>query len=138
MPENSSNHRDRERYRIKGGTVEYKPVHFWGLFSRPSKRHLLLDISQDGMQFVTREGFKEGATLSLDISAPGLGEGVIHAQGRVAWVRKAPGLEAYGVGVKFESMEQPELDKLKSLVDANNLNKTGISDSVHLKINGNP
>jgi c-di-GMP-binding flagellar brake protein YcgR len=137
MFKNEASHRDHSRYRIKGGTVQYKPVHFLGLFSRPSKRHLILDISQDGVQFVTREEFKKEAMLSLDISAPGLDEKVIHVQGRVAWVRKAPGLEAYGVGIKFDSMEQPELNKLKSLIDRNNLNKTKISDSVHLKINGN-
>ena len=137
MPETNSNHRDHTRYRIKDGTVQYKPVHFLGLFSRPSKRHLILDISQDGVQFVTREEFKKEALLSLDISAPALDDGIIHTQGRVTWVRKAPGLEAYGVGVKFARIEQPELDKLKLLIDRNNLNKTKISDSVHLKINGN-
>ncbi|MBI5778412.1 MAG: PilZ domain-containing protein [Planctomycetes bacterium] len=116
--------------------VQYKPVHFLGLFGKTSKKHLILDISRDGMQFVTREGFKKEALLSLDISAPDLDNGIIHAQGRVAWVRKAPDLEAYGVGVKFDPMEQTEQDKLKSLIDTNNLNKTKISDSVHLKING--
>jgi len=127
------NHRDHSRYRVKGGMVRYKPVHFLGLFSKPSKMHLILDVSQDGIQFVTREEFKEQAMLSLDISAPFLNEEVIHTQGQVAWVRKAPGLEAFGVGVRFVRMDQADADKLKLLLDNNNLNKTKISDSVHLK-----
>lgn len=144
MPENNtehhsnrdSEHRDHKRYRIKNSMVQYKPVHFLGLFSKTSKRHLILDISQDGMQFVTKDEFKKQSLLSLDISTPSLDEKIIHARGRVAWVRKAPGLAAYGVGVKFDPMEQPDIDKLKLLLDNNNLNKSKISDSVHLKIIG--
>ena len=84
MPANNTEHRGYERYRIKDGMVRYKPVHFLGLFSKPSKKHLILDISQDGVQFVTREEFKKQAALSLDISVPSLDEAIFHARGRVA------------------------------------------------------
>jgi hypothetical protein len=126
-------HRNHGRCRIKDSMVKYKPVRFLGLFSTPSKKHLILDISQDGMQFFTGEEFKKQARLSLDISAPSLDGEIIHARGQVAWVRKAPGIKAYGVGVKFGLMEQPDMDKLKLLLDNSNLNKTKISDSVRLK-----
>ena len=48
-------------------------------------------------------------------------------------MRKVPGLAVYGVGVKFGPMEQTDMDRLKLLLDNGNLNKTKISDSVHLK-----
>ena len=129
----SDEHRDCKRYRLKDGMLQYKPVHFLGLFSKSSKRRFILDISQDGVQFATREDFKKQAMLSLDISAPFLGKEIIRVRGRVVWVRKAPGIKAYGVGVKFGPMEQTNMAKLKVLLVNAKLNKTNISDSVHLK-----
>lgn len=129
----SDEHRDCKRYRLKDGMVQYKPVHFLGLFSKSSKRRFILDISHDGVQFATREDFKKQAMLALDISAPFLGKESIRVRGRVVWVRKVPGINAYGVGVKFVPMEQVNMAKLKLLLVNTNMNKTKISDSVHLK-----
>ncbi|MFA5794190.1 MAG: PilZ domain-containing protein [Candidatus Brocadiia bacterium] len=133
MLANSTEHRNYERYRVKDGVVKYKKYHFLGLFDKLSARHLILDISPQGVQFVTREEFKEGAKLALDISVPSLDQEIIHARGLVIWVRKAPGLMAYGVGVKFVSMKQSDQDKLKLLLENNAANKVKISDSAFLK-----
>ncbi|HLD35438.1 MAG TPA: PilZ domain-containing protein [Planctomycetota bacterium] len=132
-PDQASNLRAHERYRIKGGAVKYTQTRFLGLFKKSSQKHLILDLSESGMQFMTKREFKKQALLSLDISAPSLEKDVIHTRGRVAWVRKAPGLVAYGVGIRFESMEQPEKDKLAGLININKPNKDNVPEGARLK-----
>lgn len=130
---NEGEHRRQKRYRPANSTVRYKQSHFLGLFGRPSKKYLIMDISRDGMQFVSRQEFRKEARLILDIESHLLGPEAIHALARVAWVRKAPGLQAFGVGVRFEALEPPEQEKLNTLINRSNPDKAGISDSVHLK-----
>lgn len=129
---NNEEHRTAKRYGVRGLTVQYKPDSIFNLFSSTSKKYIVLDISKTGIQFITREKFKEGAHLQLNLGAPRLKDEIIHAKGHVVWVKDARELHIYVIGVEFSPMEKAEHDKLKFVLDNALMDKVRVSDSVHL------
>ncbi|MFH1226533.1 MAG: PilZ domain-containing protein [Planctomycetota bacterium] len=132
MAENKKERRSQERYVMQGCAVRYKTKQLLGLFNKVSKRYMALDISQGGINFITREGFKLGLPVSLIITAPLLKEDAINAQGRVAWVKPSPELRIYNIGIEFTSISDQDKTRLKNLVDSTDTNKTSIPGNVHL------
>lgn len=132
MTANNEEHRASKRYGVKGLTVQYKPDSIFNLFSGSSTKYVVLDISKTGLQFITREKFKEGAHLQLNLGAPRMKDKIIHAKGHVVWVKDASELHIYVVGVEFSSIEKVDSDKLKFVLDNALMDKVRISDSVHL------
>lgn len=132
MTEDKKERRIHKRYTIKGCSIQYKSGNFLNLFSKTSNKYLVLDISQNGLQFITKEHFKKQAHLSLDITAPLLNDKVIHAKGRIAWVRPSIGLDICGIGIEFINMEEEERSKLQLLLDDAATDKDKIPDKVHL------
>ncbi|MFH1231762.1 MAG: PilZ domain-containing protein, partial [Planctomycetota bacterium] len=86
MTKSGEERRVHKRYTIMGCTIQYKPDTFFIFFSKTSKKYMVLDISQSGIQFVTREKFKEQTRLLLNIIAPTLNKETINIKGRVVWV----------------------------------------------------
>ncbi|MBI4833292.1 MAG: PilZ domain-containing protein [Planctomycetes bacterium] len=108
--------RSQIRYIIDGCKIQYKPEGLMGLLKSPSVKYIVLDISEGGVQFISKEKFKLKSSLSLNISAPFLKDDVINAKGTVAWVREAPGLQVNGVGIKFDEMDPANKARLKMLL----------------------
>ncbi|MBI4835148.1 MAG: PilZ domain-containing protein [Planctomycetes bacterium] len=133
MPSNGTEHRKYKRYGVKGSAVQYKPDSFFSLFRSLSRKYIVLDMSTAGMQFVTKEEFKEGTHLQLQISAPHLYDQIIPVKGEVVWLRAAPELRINVVGVKFTSLALPDKSRLKSILDGAVLEKVHYAESIHLK-----
>jgi len=124
--------RVHKRYNIPGCVIRYKPDSFFSRFSKASHKYMVLDISQSGIQFVTREKFNEQTPLLLEITAPTLNKETIHIKGRVVWIRASSSLHIYSVGVKFITMKETERVRLQLLLDNAPANKSEIPDKVHL------
>lgn len=117
MSEDTQERRRCKRYTIKGCTIQYKPVGFLNFFSKTSKKYLVLTISQNGLQFITRESIREKTILLLDITAPVLNGEIIHAKGRVIWTKASPGLHICAIGVEFIALEETDRNRLQLLLD---------------------
>ncbi len=125
MPWDKKEHRYHKRYGIKSCTVQHKAASFLGLFGRSSEKYLVLDISPDGLNFIP--------TRSVGITAPILKEETLHTKGKVVWVKKSPGLNVYGIGIKFVSISKSDRNKFKIVVDNARQDKIDISTRVDLK-----
>ncbi|MCK4908429.1 MAG: PilZ domain-containing protein [Planctomycetes bacterium] len=134
MPSKSNRpeHRGYKRYAIKGSAVQYKRDSFFGRFKETSRKYIVLDISESGIQFITKERFKYGHRLLMDISAPYIGSEVIHAKGKVARVKHIKDLHIYGVGVKFAKLEVADRKRLQTVLDNAVTDDLEISDTVYL------
>ena len=135
MTEDKKERRRYKRFTIKGCIIQYKPVSFLQLLNKISSKYLVFNISQDGLQFVTREVFKEETLLLLDVTAPVLKGEIIHIKGRVVWIRASPGLHVCGVGIQFMDMEEPDRNRLQLLLDSA-IEEDKIPDKMHLEKEG--
>ncbi len=124
--------RQHKRYSIDGCAVQSRESRLLGLFSKTSKKHMVLDISVGGIHFISREVFKKGKEISLTITAPSLKGETIQAQGRVRRVRELPGLSTYGVGVGFISIDQANRDRLKALLKSTSKSDDDISSFIDI------
>lgn len=116
-----------KRYNIEHCTIQYKPVRFLGLLGKESKKHFIMDISEGGVQFITREDFKLGSRVLLNISAPFLKGEIIKAEGLVRWVRKSQELHVSSIGIEFTVIEKGDHEKLKSLLTSVDMNKIKVA-----------
>ncbi|MFH0888133.1 MAG: PilZ domain-containing protein [Planctomycetota bacterium] len=132
MANAEAENRTHKRYSIMGCTIRYKPDTFFSRFSKVSHKYMVLDISQSGMQFITKEKFNKQTPLLLDITAPTLNREIIHIKGRVVWIKASPALHIYGVGVEFINMKEADRLRLQLLLDNAAASKSKISDNVHL------
>ncbi len=133
MSADNKERRRHKRYGIKGCTVQYKPASLLRFFNLPSERFLVLDLSPHGVHFITKESFKKGTKLLLNISAPLLKDEIIQAKGHVVWIKKSKELDAYSIGLEFTSLSKPDQNRLKFLVDNAVMDKIDVSTRIYLK-----
>ena len=124
--------RQAKRYAIKGITVRYRKGRLLSFLRPPSPRYLLLNFSQTGCHFITRDALEPGDRLRLSIEAPKM-RGSIGAFAKVVWCRKSQELNAYRVGVRFASLKARSRLLLKNLLDSAILENVEISTKVYLK-----
>jgi c-di-GMP-binding flagellar brake protein YcgR len=132
MADKEKKERGQIRYIITGCKIQYKPEGLMGLLKSPSVKFIVLDISEGGVQFISKEKFKVNSQLSLNITAPLLKDEIITARGAVAWVREAPGLQVNGVGIKFIDLDAPNKAKLKMLLYSAAKAKANLPSDVQL------
>lgn len=133
----SGERRANKRYKATGYILEYEPDSIFGLFSGIVREYIVLDISQTGIQFLTQQKLKEKSVLMLKIDTPYLKGKAIHAMGRVVWVKDAPKLGIYAVGVKFTAMSEQDSERLNTILEKVIINKIEILDIVdHKELNG--
>ena len=119
IPQDVPERRQCARYTVNGCRVQYNtlPLNFLGLITKSAGGNIIWDISEDGLQFVSREELARETGLLLKITAPVLEEDIITAQACVFWTKKLSGPQAYLVGVKYVSMADADRARLKSLLD---------------------
>lgn len=124
--------RRKKRYGVKDAVVRYKRSGLFSFIAAFSPKYLLLNVSELGLNFISKEPLTEGQGLALAITAPRV-HGTIHARGRVVWVKKSDQQEAYRIGVAFESVRGRSRELLKSLLDSAVVDSVEISTRVYLK-----
>lgn len=131
MSWNGVERRGKRRYGVKSSTLKYRKGAFT-LFSPSSDPLLLLNVSESGCHFITKEDFEPGQKMTLTIEAPRL-PAAVHVKGRVTWSRKSEEQHAYRVGVEFEGISDTARKRLKSLLDNAILENVETSTRVVLK-----
>ncbi len=124
--------REKKRYGIKSSTLRYRKGGFLALLKPPSTRYLLLNVSETGAHFITKEELAVGQPLRLSMDATQV-RGSITAAGKVVWIRKSEEINAYRVGVKFDGPGVGARRKLKVVLDSAILENVEISTKVYLK-----
>lgn len=132
MPWDGVERRRKKRYGVKDAIVRYKKAGLFSFISASSPKYLLLNVSELGLSFISKEQLAEGQGLVLTVTAPRV-HGTIHARGRVIWVKKSDNQEAYRIGVEFASVRGRSRDLLKSLLDSAVVDSVEISTRVYLK-----
>jgi hypothetical protein len=113
---NYQEHRHLKRYGVMGCAVQYKPLRWFGARGPLSSKHIVLDISEEGLQFISREAFKTSTKLLMTITAPFLNGYPIHTIGRVLWTKQAVDLPLYVMGIGFVSMQSEDTLRLKTIM----------------------
>ena len=124
--------RRRKRYAVKNTTLHYRKGGFLAFLFPASPTYLVLNFSEIGCHFITREEMAAGASLRLSMNAPNV-KGTIHATACVVWCRKSEEINAYRVGVEFAPLGGRSRGILKNLLDTAILENVEISTKVYLK-----
>lgn len=124
--------RRRKRYGVKDSTLTYRKGGLLSFLMPPSARYLLLNVSELGAHFITRDDLAVGQALKLSVSAP-QSRGTVHATARVVWSRKSEELHAYRVGVEITGLSEGARRRLKVLLDGAILENVELSTKVYLK-----
>lgn len=124
--------RNKKRYGIKSSVVRYKRG-LLPLLGGQSDPLLLLNVSQGGCHFMSREPLELEQKLALKIEAPQLSS-PLHARGRVAWIRPSEqAKQMYRVGVEFTQLSAGARKILKDLLDSAVLDNVEVSTRVYVK-----
>lgn len=124
--------RRKKRYGVKDAVVRYRKHPPFGLLFPPSDRYLVINLSQTGIAFITRDRLEEGVRLGLTLHAPPA-RVPIRAGGRVVWVHKSDRQDAFRVGVRFTRMSERARNVLKAVLDNAVIDSVDISTRVYLK-----
>lgn len=109
---NGPERRKRKRYGIKGSTICYKT----GFFGSYSDLYLMLNTSEMGMMFITKEELPPGKKLSCRLGFEEL-DGEISVSARVSWNKKSQQHQAYRTGVQITKIGDSDFRKLKAILD---------------------
>ncbi|MBI2933226.1 MAG: PilZ domain-containing protein [Planctomycetes bacterium] len=126
------NRRRKKRYALKNSALRYRKGGLLAFLFPSSAKYLLLNFSETGAHFISREELKPGQRLRLAIEAPSL-RGTIHVPARVTWCRRSSEINAYRVGVRFGTLGGRSKVLLKNLLDSAILENIEISTKVYLK-----
>ncbi|MHC4605388.1 MAG: PilZ domain-containing protein [Planctomycetota bacterium] len=124
--------RGKKRYGIKSSTVRYRRGGLFSMLHPASPRYLLLNVSESGCHFITKEEIAVGEGVQLTLEAPKM-SGTIRAKGDVVWCHRSEEINAFRVGIRFSSLGSPARGLLKKLLDNAILENVEISTRVYLK-----
>lgn len=129
--------RRHKRYWVKGLKSRLRERYFLGLLSKPTdEEYPCLDISESGLQFVSRKFFKPNDTLLLDILTPLTEDNPVRAKIAIAWAKRSANLGFCLVGARFVSVPRSGRAELKRLIERGGQDGAHISMQVRLKAAG--
>lgn len=110
--------RKYKRYFVNGLKAGLREERLFGLSSKPtSKEYPCLDISEGGLQFMTKHKFDPQSRLLLDVTIPTTRNNPIRVKARVLWFRMSGDLNSVLVGVQFVSVAKRHLAGLRMLLE---------------------
>lgn len=121
-----------KRYGVKDGVIRYRKGGILSFLNPPSPRYLIINISEGGVCFITRDSLAPGHRISFSITAPKLAV-PIHGRAKVIWSKKSKELDAYRVGVMFTRLSRRARTQLKNLLDSTVLDSISITTKVYLR-----
>lgn len=124
--------RNTKRYGIKNGYISYKKGGVLSVLAPPSEKYIVLNLSQGGCGFITREELPEGLKLILFIEQQKI-KRVLKAVSRVIWCKKSETVNAFRVGVEFSSLNDTSKSLLKAMLDSALVESVEISTKIYLK-----
>ncbi len=124
--------RRKKRYGVKSSVVRYRKGGLLAFLKPPSPAYLLLNFSELGAHFITREELAPRRPLLLSIDAPSTA-GTARVRGATVWTRKSEELGAFRVGVEFGALSERSERILKRMLDGAILDSVEISTKAYLK-----
>ncbi|MBI4712715.1 MAG: PilZ domain-containing protein [Planctomycetes bacterium] len=128
-------HRQHKRYWVKGLKGRLRERYFLGLLSRPTlSEYPCMDISEGGLQFVSKKSFKPKENILLDISAPLTRETPIRAKARVAWSRLSQEFGLYLIGARFISIPRARRSEFRIMIERGGEDEERVGKHIRIKI----
>lgn len=124
--------RGKKRYGIRNSTVRYKKSGLLSMFSPLSAKYLLLNFSETGCHFISKDPVEPGTPIDLELEAPKV-RGSVTARGKVIWTRKSEQMDAHHIGVQFGSLSGRSKETLKFMLDGALLETVDISTKAYMK-----
>ncbi|MBI4616784.1 MAG: PilZ domain-containing protein [Planctomycetes bacterium] len=124
--------RRHKRYGVKDSSVRYRKAGLLSVFANYSDRLLLLNFSEGGLHFITKEELAVGRRLHLLVEFPNISTRLKMA-GRVVWVRKSDEHDAFRAGIQLTSMGERTKKILRHVQDNTLLDNVKISTGMYLK-----
>jgi len=125
--------RKSKRYGVHSSTVRYGSGGILSALANLGQKYLILNISERGFKFITKEPMNQGDKLKLLIEAPTINKTPLKAQGRAVWVMRSQTQDVWHVGVEFTQIKSKYEGILKTLVDSAVLEKVDISTTMYLR-----
>jgi len=122
-----------KRYGVRSSTVRYGAGGILSSLANLGQKYLILNISEQGFKFITKDPMNAGDKLKLQIEAPTINKTPFKAQGRVVWVMRSQTQDVWHVGVEFTKIKGKYEGILKTLVDSAVLEKVDISTTMYLR-----
>ncbi len=127
--------RHHKRYCVKGLKNRLRKNRFFGFLSKTTlEEYPCLDISESGLQFVTKRVFNQENRLGLDITTPFTRNAPIRVKAQVAWSKTPPGFGFHLIGVHFVSINKSQHAELKMLVERAGQDKDKIPRRIQVKM----
>jgi hypothetical protein len=124
-----------KRYCVKGLKAQLRESRFFGLLSKPTSiEYPCIDISEGGLQFVTKKPFKRNTKLLLDIHNSFSRDNPIRAKSKVVWLKSLTMLSTCLVGVEFRPLKKSEHNELKKIMAMVGEDKEKISSNIKINL----
>lgn len=120
---------------MKGSSVRWRPGPPIGWITPISEPHVLIDLSSDGCQFLTKDPLNPGRRLALSIEAPAA-DSAARASGVVAWSVRSKEHDAWWTGIAMKPASTVAAARLKHLLDGAVLDRIEIPPHHILKVTG--
>jgi Tfp pilus assembly protein PilZ len=86
----------------------------------------VINISEGGLQFLSRSDMPQGVMLALTVEVPGE-EQPLRMKGRVAWAKKVPNRPAFRIGIEFTKIAERVKKRIEMLKEAGKLEERDLS-----------
>ena len=124
--------RKTKRYGVKDSSVQYCRAGLFSFFRNFSDRYLLLNISEGGLHFITKDELSIGSTYKIHLQFRSIGY-PLRIHGRVVWTRKSLEHDAYRSGLQITKISDKARRVLRHVLDNTLLDNVKISTGTYLK-----
>ncbi len=124
--------RRSKRYGVKDSSIKYRRAGLTSLFSNYSDRLLLLNFSEGGVHFITKEELPVGRKIQMLLEFPKITTS-LRMTARVIWTRKSAEHDAFRTGVEITGISDKTKKLLRHVQDNTLLDNVKISTGMYLK-----
>lgn len=127
--------RRHKRYCVTGLRNRLLKPRFLGLFIEPtSEEYPCLDISESGLQFISKRIFNLQSRILFNITTPSTRNHPIRVKAKVVWLKRSFDLSFCLVGTNFVSLSERHRNELKMLLEKAGKYKEEIPQHIQTKM----
>jgi hypothetical protein len=124
--------RREKRYGIKKLAIRYSKSRFAEVIGNMSEKYLVLNVSEQGVNFMTRKELKPGEKICIRMMLPEQST-QIHGVARIIWSKKSVEHDAFRIGAEIIKINKPNKNQLKILLADAVLDKIDFSTGIYLR-----
>ncbi len=125
--------REMRRFGVKRLGITYSKTRLLAFASSYSEKYLVLNVSEGGMYFMTKEELAVGQNVAVRLDTPKAPEMIVKGTAEVMWKTKSQDHEAWKVGVQFSKLSDKALTRLRELIGGAILDKVDVSTTIYLR-----